>query len=73
MEHNTQLNERELDDDFPVYLDYLYVADGRVIRSEIQGTVKALKYNLEKNHNIKANVITTCDILGRKEQQKQNK
>lgn len=56
-----QFNERELPDDYPVYGDYLYVADGKVIRSDIFGTVRNLK------HDVGAEVITTCDIYGRRE------
>ena len=39
MNDNVKLNERELPNDDPVYIDYLYVCDGRVVRSDIQGTV----------------------------------
>ncbi len=35
--------ENVLPDDFPVYGDYIYVADGRVIRSDLFGTVRDLK------------------------------
>ena len=35
--------ENVLDDSYPVYGDYLYVADGKVIRSDIFGTVRDLK------------------------------
>jgi len=54
-----QLQERVLDNDYPVYWDYIYVADGKVVRSDIQGTVSDLKRDL------KAEVITTCDYFGR--------
>lgn len=53
------LNERVLPDDYPVYAGYLYVADGNVIESDIEGTVKRLKACLS------AAVITNCDIYGR--------
>lgn len=37
-------NEHLLEDDYPVYGDYLYVADGKVYRSDYHGvTVKYLK------------------------------
>ena len=37
-------NERILEDDYPVYGDYLYLADGRVYRSDWHGiTVAELK------------------------------
>jgi len=54
-----QLQERVLDNDYPVYWDYIYVADGKVIRSDIQGTVRDLKRDLG------ALTITTCDYFGR--------
>src|SRR5687768_7521016 len=40
------LNEPILEDDYPVYGDYLYVADGRVVRSDIFGNVRRLKHDL---------------------------
>lgn len=56
-----KLDERELPDDYPVYWDYMYVADGKVIRSDIQGTVRDLK------RDVGASIITSCDIAGRHE------
>jgi hypothetical protein len=56
---NAELNEPILEDDYPVYGDYLYVADGKVIRSDIFGTVRELK------HNVKAKEIRRCDMCGR--------
>ncbi len=58
------LDERPLPDDYPVYADYLYVADGRVVRSDVQGTVLHLKRDLE-SQGLTANVVTNCDIFGR--------
>lgn len=58
---DSKFDERELPDDYPVYWDYLYVADGTVIRSDIQGTIRQLK------HDVGAKVITSCDIEGRRE------
>lgn len=58
-------NEQELPNDYPVHWDYLYVADGKVIRSDIQGTVADLKRDL-RSLGISCNVITSCDISGRK-------
>lgn len=59
------LNERVLEDNFPVYWDYLYVVDGKVIRSDIQGTVKDLKHDLRKNFSIEATEVKSCDMEGR--------
>jgi hypothetical protein len=57
----TELKERVLPDDYPVYYDYLYVADGKVVRSDIQGTIRHLKRDLN------AKEIKSCDIVGRVE------
>lgn len=55
-----ELNEPVLPDNYPVYGDYLYVADGKVIRSDLHGaTVGRLKAYL------KADEIRRCDIAGR--------
>lgn len=56
-----QLNEPELEDNYPVYYGYLYVADGKLIASEITGDVARLKLFL------KAKKICRCDIQGRRE------
>jgi len=55
----SDLNEPILDDDYPVYGDYLYIADGKVIRSDVFGTVRDLKRDL------KATEIRRCDMGGR--------
>lgn len=56
-----ELNEPVLPDDYPVYGGYLYVADGKVIVSDLHGTdVRHLK------HHLKAKEIRRCDIYGRK-------
>ena len=60
-----KLNENVLEDDYPVRFDYLYVADGKVIRSDIQGTVMDLKRDLKKITGEEISKITTCDIMGR--------
>jgi hypothetical protein len=52
-------NEPILEDAYPVYWDYLYVADGEVVRSDIQGTVADLKRDL------KAKEIRRCDMYAR--------
>lgn len=49
------LDEPVLPDDYPVYGDYLYVADGRVIRSDVFGTVRDLK------RDVQAKEIRRCD------------
>lgn len=60
------LNETELENDYPVNWDYLYVCDGKVVKSDIQGTVADLKRDLRSHYKLEAKVITTCDIEGRR-------
>ena len=55
-----ELDEPILEDDYPVYYGYVYVADGKVKRSDIEGNVARLKAYL------KATEIRRCDIFGRK-------
>ena len=62
----SKYKETPLTDDFPVNWDYLYVADGKVVRSDIQGTIRDLKRDLIKR-GISCEVITTCDIYARAE------
>lgn len=64
-EKEVVLNEKELENDYPVYWDKLYVCDGKVIRSDIQGTIADLKRDLRTHFKLKAEVITSCDISGR--------
>ena len=60
----SDLNEEILPDDYPVYGDYLYVADGIAIRSDWHGiTVGQLKRALGVKE------IRRCDIHGRRAQQ----
>jgi hypothetical protein len=55
-----ELNEPVLPDDYPVYGDYLYVADGKVIKSDWHDiTVRQLKRLLG------AIEIRRCDMVGR--------
>ena len=52
-------SESILDDSYPIYADYLYVADGRVVRSDVQGSVRTLR------HVLKATEIRRCNIFAR--------
>lgn len=61
------LNEQPLDDNHPVYGDYLYVCDGKVIRCNLlEGTVRDMKRDLFHYHKMEVKVVTSCDIYGRK-------
>lgn len=60
------LSETELENYYPVYWDYLYVCDGKVVKSDIQGTVADLKRDLRSHYKLEAKVITNCDIEGRR-------
>lgn len=66
-----ELNEQILEDNYPVYCDYLYVCDGKIIRSDITGTVDDLKRDLRGHYKLEAKVITSCDIFGRQEMKEQ--
>jgi hypothetical protein len=60
MNSTRELNEPVLPDDYPIYADYFYVADGKVIRGDWHRIdVKQLKLKL------KANEIRRCDFVGR--------
>lgn len=54
-----ELDESILPDDYPVYGDYFYVADGKVIRSNIVGRVRDLK------HTLQVAEIRRCDAVKR--------
>ena len=56
---NKDFDEPELEDGYPVYPYYFYIADGTVIRSPVAGTVRELKRAL------KAHVIRRCDAVAR--------
>ena len=60
-----KLNENLLPDDYPVYGDYLYVCDGKVVRSDVFGTIADLKRDLRSFYKLEAKEITNCDIEGR--------
>jgi hypothetical protein len=55
----SKLDEPILADDYPVYAGYAYVADGKPISSDIEGTVARLKVVTG------ATEIRRCDIFGR--------
>lgn len=61
-----QLNENLLPDDYPVYGDYLYVCDGKVIRCDLtSGTIADLKRDFRNHYKLEAKEIINCDIAGR--------
>lgn len=63
----TTLNEHILPDDYPVYGDYLYICDGKLIRCDLMsGTIADLKEDLRSHYKLEAKEITNCDIIGRK-------
>lgn len=56
-----ELDEPVLADDYPIFGGFLYVADGKVISSDLHGTTAArLKQFLG------AKELRRCDIVGRK-------
>jgi hypothetical protein len=57
---STTLNEPVLADDYPIYADYAYVADGEMIVSDYHCiTVREFKFR------IGAKEIRRCDLMGR--------
>lgn len=55
------LKEPILEDDYPIYGDYLYVADGKVYRSDFHDiTVRELRIRMGFKE------VRRCDILGRR-------
>jgi len=67
MTHDTEaplteadLNEPELPDDYPIYGDYLYVADGKVVRSDWHG-ITARQFKARE----KVTTLCRCDMAGR--------
>ncbi len=68
-----ELDERVLEDDYPVHYEFLYVCDGKVVKSDIKGTVLDLKRDLRGHLKLQALVITTCDIEGRRNRMEQAK
>lgn len=39
---------RILEDDYPVFYSYLYMADGKIIQSDICGTISDLKRDIRR-------------------------
>ncbi len=57
-----ELSEPELSDDYPIYGDYLYVADGNLVKSDWHGiTARQFK------QKIGCKILTRCDIVGRRQ------
>lgn len=56
---NELKDEPVLEDDYPVYPTYWYVADGNPVRSQIQGTVRDLK------RSVSAGEIRRCSAVKR--------
>lgn len=54
-------NEHLLEDDYPVYGDYLYVADGKVYRSDWHGVTVA---ELKRREGFRE--VRRCNIAARK-------
>lgn len=54
-------NENELPDDYPIYGDYLYVADGKVYRSDWHGITAG---ELKRREGFKE--VCRCNIYARK-------
>ena len=60
------LKEPILPDDYPINCDYVYVVDGKVVRSDYFNiTVRQWKYHLYRETGTLPKEIRRCDILGR--------
>lgn len=55
-----ELNEPILADDYPIYGDYLYVADGKVVRSDWHG-ITAREFKQREG----ITELRRCDLVGR--------
>lgn len=53
------LDEKILPDDYPVFADYVYVVDGKPVRSDVFGTVRDLKRNTGGKE------VRRCDLVAR--------
>ena len=62
---NTYPNEDVLPDDYPVFCMYCYVADGHVVRSMIQGTVRQLRADIADTWGEPVKEIRRCDLAAR--------
>lgn len=61
MDHEPKnLNEPILPDDYPIYADYLYVADGKVVRSDWHN-VTAREFKAREG----ITELRRCDMAGR--------
>ncbi len=65
-----ELDEEVLEDDHPVHWDYLYVVDGKVVLSDVKGSVRTLKESL-RSRGWPAHEVTTCDIFGRQKKKEE--
>jgi hypothetical protein len=61
------LDEPLLADDYPVFGNYLYVCDGKVISSDVFGTVADLKKDLRTYYKLEAKEIRKYDFNGRQQ------
>lgn len=57
---NSKYDERPLSDDYPVHIGFWYVAGGKPVCSEVEGTVQDLKRHLQ------ADEICNCDAVARR-------
>lgn len=58
--HTLKESETVLEDEYPVFADYVYIADMTFVRSDVTGTVRDLKRDLE------AKEIRRCEMFEHK-------
>ena len=66
-------SEKVLSDGHPVFGDYVYVVDGKLVRSDIFGNVAKLKANLRQYRGMEALEVRNCDIFARIELEEKGK
>lgn len=54
---------KELPDSYPIFSGYAYDCDGKVIKSEIDGTVSDLKNYLRLNNQLEAKIISKHEFV----------
>jgi hypothetical protein len=60
-----ELDEPILEDSYPIYADYLYMADGKVVRSDWHGiTVRQLKAHLGAKEIRRYDFLWAATVVG---------
>lgn len=60
-----ELEEEVIPNNYPVFPGYFYIADGEVVQSMVQGTIKTLRADILTTTGKKIKEFKKCDIVGR--------